>query len=122
VVIPCFNDGPLVQEAMSCLDRREPTETVVVDDASTDVATLAALAQLRNERIKVARHDVNHRPSTPRMTGLRETRAPVVFLLDSDDLVAPRSLTPLADLLSSRPEIAIAWSDYEEFGTRSRVL
>jgi glycosyltransferase involved in cell wall biosynthesis len=122
VVIPCFNDGPLAREAVACLDAQEPTETVVVDDASTDEATLAVLAQLRDEGVKVVRHDVNQGLSAARMTGLRETVAPFVFLLDSDDLLAPQSLTPLADLLSSRPEIAVAWSDYQEFGTRSRVV
>ena len=122
VVIPCFNDGPLAREAVSCLDAQEPAETVVIDDASTDEATLAVLAQMREEGIKVVRHDVNRGLSAARMTGLRETQAPFVFPLDSDDLLAPGSLTPLADLLSSRPEIAVAWSDYEEFGTRSRVV
>jgi glycosyltransferase involved in cell wall biosynthesis len=122
VVIPCFNDGLLTREAVACLDEQEPTEAVVVDDASTDEATLTMLAQLRDEGVTVVRHDVNQGLSAARMTGIHETVAPFVFPLDSDDLLVPGSLTPLADLLSSRPEIAAAWSDYEEFGTRSRVV
>jgi glycosyltransferase involved in cell wall biosynthesis len=122
VVIPCFNDGPLAREAVACLGAQEPTEVVVVDDASTDEATLTALAQLRDGGVKIVRHDVNQGLAAARMTGLRATVAPFVFPLDSDDLLAPGSLTPLADLLSSRPEIAVAWSDYEEFGTRARVV
>jgi hypothetical protein len=56
------------------------------------------------------------------MTGLRATVAPFVFPLDSDDLIAPGALTPMADLLEAEPDVAVAFADYEEFGTRSRVV
>ena len=43
VIIPCFNDGPLVREAVESVVEDEPIEIVVVDDASTDRTTVALL-------------------------------------------------------------------------------
>ena len=47
VVIPCFNAGQLLPEALASLQEPEPLEIVVVDDASTDPATLAAARRSR---------------------------------------------------------------------------
>jgi glycosyltransferase involved in cell wall biosynthesis len=122
VIVPCFNDGAITHQAVDSLAAQEPTELVVVDDASTDPATAEALQALRNRGITVIRHEVNQGLSAARMTGLRATVARFVFPLDSDDLVAPGSLTPLADLLERRPDAAVAFADYEEFGTRERIV
>ena len=46
VVIPCFNDGPTVTEAVQSAREQENCELVVVDDGSTDASTLAVLAEL----------------------------------------------------------------------------
>jgi glycosyltransferase involved in cell wall biosynthesis len=122
VVIPCFNDGPLATEAIASLADQEPVELVVVDDASTDPGTLSVFADLVEAGVRVIRHDTNRGLSAARMTGLRATAAPFVFPLDADDLLTPGSLTPMAELLASRPEIGVAFADYEEWGTRSRVV
>lgn len=122
VIVPCFNDGTIAHEAVASLAAQEPVELVVVDDASTDAATAEALAALDRQGVRVIRHQENQGLSVARMTGLQATRAPFVFPLDSDDLVAAGALTPLADLLQSRPEVAAAFADYEEFGTRARIV
>lgn len=122
VIVPCFNDGPIAHQAVSSLAAQEPTELVVVDDASTDPATAEALEDLRRRGTAVIRHEVNQGLSATRMTGLKATVARFVFPLDSDDLVAPGALTALADLLERRPEVAVAFADYEEFGTRRRIV
>jgi glycosyltransferase involved in cell wall biosynthesis len=122
VIVPCFNDGPLAREAVASLQSQEPVELVVVDDTSTDPATAQALDALRERGVLVIRHEVNQGLSAARMTGLRATGSPYVFPLDSDDLLAPGALTPLADVLERQPEVAVAFADYEEFGTRSRIV
>lgn len=122
VIVPCFNDGVIAHEAVASLDAQEPAELVVVDDASTDPATAQALDELRRRGVNVIRHEVNQGLSAARMTGLAATGAPFVFPLDSDDLLAPGALTPLADLLERRPDVAVAFADYEEFGTRQRIV
>ena len=46
VVIPCFNDGATLLATVRSLEGEEPHQVVVVDDGSTDAATLALLAEL----------------------------------------------------------------------------
>jgi glycosyltransferase involved in cell wall biosynthesis len=121
VIVPCFNDGPLAQQALASLAAQEAAEVVVIDDASSEPATLQALEALRREGIHVIRHEVNLGLSGARMTGLRATAARFVFPLDSDDLLVPGALRALADVLEHDPRVAVAFGDYEEFGERSRT-
>jgi glycosyltransferase involved in cell wall biosynthesis len=121
VIVPCYNDGALVLEAVGSVRESEPVEIVVVDDASTDRATLRALERLRHEGIRVERHERNRGLPAARMTGVVATRAPYVFPLDADDLAVPGALTGMADLLDAMPTVAACFGDYAEFGTRTRV-
>ena len=121
VVLPCFNDGPLLLEALASLPRDEPLEVVVVDDASTDPATLEVLDGLRAAGTRVVRHPVNRHLSAARMTGLAETSAPYVYPLDADDQAVPGALGAMADRLDAVPEAAVVAGDYEEFGSQDLV-
>src|SRR6059058_1411657 len=85
VIVPCFNDGELVAEAVSSVIEREPVELVVVDDASSDAGTADVLDRLRREGVPVVRHARNLGLPAARMTGLRASSAPFVFPLDADD-------------------------------------
>ncbi|MFN8123129.1 MAG: glycosyltransferase family A protein [Thermoleophilia bacterium] len=116
VVIPCWNDGAFLAEAIASVHAQdEPAELVVVDDGSTDTATLEELDRLRGEGIRVVRRE-NGGVGAARMTGVAETSAPYVFPLDSDDRIAPGALRPLADALDARPGAAAAWGDTRAFG------
>jgi glycosyltransferase involved in cell wall biosynthesis len=117
VLVPCFNSGELIRETLASLREREPLELVVVDDASTDPATLALLDELRNDGVTVIRHEHNQGLAAARMTGLRNTHAPYVFPLDSDDLAVAGALAALADRLDAEPKAAACVADYQEFGT-----
>jgi glycosyltransferase involved in cell wall biosynthesis len=121
VIIPCHNDGQLARGSVASTVGPEACEVVVVDDASTDPSSLEALDALRQQGVRVIRHDHNQGLSATRMTGVRETSAPFVFPLDSDDLLVPNALRAMADRLSGDPQLAIAFGDYEEFGERSRI-
>ncbi len=121
VIVPCFNDGALVPEALASIAEPEPIEIVVVDDASSDPRTIVALAKLAGAGVRVIRHDHNQGLPPSRMTGLRGTRARYVFPLDADDLAVPGALSAMADLLDARPGVAVCFGDYAEFGTRERI-
>jgi glycosyltransferase involved in cell wall biosynthesis len=115
VVIPCYNDGRTIRDAVGSLETQEPTEVIVVDDGSDDPETADILAQLAAEGIKVLRQE-NAGPASARMRGVNATSAPFVFPLDADDLLLPGNLTVLADALEHDESVVAAWGDIETFG------
>jgi glycosyltransferase involved in cell wall biosynthesis len=121
VVIPCFNDGPMLEEAVESARHQEPpVEIIVVDDGSTDEATLAACERLKAEGVRVI-HQVNAGPAPARMAGVRATGADYVFPLDADDLLAAGGLDRLRSVLDADPETAAAWGSVQSFGAFEHV-
>ena len=121
VIIPCFNDGPLLAETIASIDEREPLELVVVDDGSTDSKTVDTVDRLEADCVRVVRHEVNRGLVYARATGLELTTAPFVFPLDSDDLAVPGVFGRMADRLDGVPEAVVCYGDYEEFGTHELI-
>ena len=119
VVVPCFNGGALVSEAVASIAEPEPVELVVVDDASTDPVTLAALAALEQAGTRVLRLEANAGLAGARNAGVAATAAPYVFPLDADDLLLPGVLTKAADRLDAAPAAVACVGDYQEFGGSS---
>jgi len=121
IIVPCFNAGRLVLETVASIDEPEPVELVVVDDASTDPVTLAALDELEAGGVRVLRQEVNGGVAVARMAGLAVTSGPFVFPLDADDLALPGRLARAADRLEATPEAGACVGDYEEFGNAAIV-
>lgn len=115
VIIPCYDDGPLVEQAIASVREQEPVEMVVVDDGSSDPDTRVVLDGLAARGVRVVRRE-NGGLAAARGTGLTATSAPFVYPLDADDLLEPGALAAMVDALEGRPEAAFAWGDYELFG------
>ncbi len=120
VVVACFNDGATLGEALATLDDQEPCELVVVNDGSTDPATLATLGRLRDRGVHVVDQANTGLPGA-RMAGVAATSARFVYPLDADDGVAPGVLGVLADALDADPRLGAAWGDQQLFGDLSLV-
>lgn len=107
VVIPCFNSGSFIREAVdSALAQSHPAlEVVVVDDGSTDRGTLEALEKLP-ERVRLIVQK-NAGPAAARNTAIASTDAPFVLPLDADDRLGTRAAELGAQHLSSDPEVGI---------------
>ncbi len=115
VIIPCFNDGQLVEEAVASISEDEPVEVVVVDDGSTDPETARRLDALEEGGVIVV-HRENGGLGAARNTGLAATSAPLVYPLDADDLLEPGALRAMAEVLEGHPEAGFTWGDYVVFG------
>jgi glycosyltransferase involved in cell wall biosynthesis len=122
VLIPCFDDGALLDAAVSSIEEDEPVEIVVIDDGSTDPDTLDKLAELERDGVRIVRHEPNRGLGEARMTGVRATSAPYLFPLDADDLAVPGTLAAMADLLDADPRAAACFGDYAEFGDHESVI
>jgi len=116
VVIPCFNEGEVLESAVASAETQDVApEVVVVDDGTTDQAALALLRRLERRGIHVI-HQENQGPAPARMAGVLATETDYVFALDADDLVAPGGLRRLSDVLDRHPEAAAAWGAVQTFG------
>ena len=115
VVIPCYNDGAFITEAVASVGEQEPCELVIVDDGSTDSESLRVLADLERSGVRVVRQE-NRGFCAARMTGVAATSARYVHPLDADDRFPPGVLTALADALDADLEAQAAWGDIRTFG------
>jgi glycosyltransferase involved in cell wall biosynthesis len=106
VVIPTYNSGPLVVEAVeSVLAQSRPAdEIIVVDDGSTD-DTDSRLAPYLG-RIHYLRQK-NARVAAARNTGLAHASGDVIAFLDADDAWHPEKLQRQLWALERCPEIGL---------------
>jgi glycosyltransferase involved in cell wall biosynthesis len=118
VVVPCYDDGATLPETLASVEEQEPCELVVVNDGSTDPATLRVLEEAAARGVRVV-HQENRGLSGARSAGVAATSARYVFPLDADDQLAAGALTALADALDASPDAAAAWGDVVVFGDTS---
>jgi glycosyltransferase involved in cell wall biosynthesis len=116
VVIPCFNYGRFVAEAIDSLRRQEGGQPsiIVVDDGSTEPETRAILAGLPDDVQLLSQPNAGL--SAARNTGLRAATTPLLVALDADDLLPPSALRALKRGLASDPAAGFAYGVTRFFG------
>ena len=90
IVIPCYNDGKYLREAVSsALSQTYPhIEVIVVDDYSTDPHTQNILSQLVQEGIKVIKTQSGKKGlPAARNTGIAQASGVYILPLDADDKI-----------------------------------
>lgn len=97
IVIPSHNPGPLLGEAIQSIRRQTGqfriSEIVVVDDSSTDPATLAEYRKLEGfPDLKIISNDRKKGPAGARNAGVAATTSPWICFLDADDVLTPGSI------------------------------
>jgi glycosyltransferase involved in cell wall biosynthesis len=112
VLIPCYDDGATVTEAVESIVEDEAVEIVLIDDGSTDPHTVAVLDDLAaGGRVRLIRQAKNRGVAFALRAGTAAATAPYVFILNSDDLAEPRALAALADALDadSGADFSFGW-------------
>jgi glycosyltransferase involved in cell wall biosynthesis len=117
-VIPCFNHGAFLREAVASVLAQEggAPAVIVVDDGSTDAETAEALRTLPHE-VEVVRQE-NAGVAAARNTGIERSSTPLFVLLDADDRLAPDALRNLHPLLDD-PKVGFAYGIQRLFGLLS---
>ena len=123
VVIPCHNDGAFLLEALESLgpERAKGDGVIIVNDGSSDPATLDVLAGMRMRGFRVIDQE-NQGLSAARNAGWRASTAPYVLFLDADNRVDPLLLEKAAVALDADPSLAVVYSDKLEFGDRTGIV
>jgi glycosyltransferase involved in cell wall biosynthesis len=108
VVIPAYNYGRYLREAIDSVLAQEfrNFELIVVDDGSTD-NTAEIVASYTDPRVRYI-HQTNAGLSAARNTGIRQARAPLIGLLDADDLWKPEMLAQVTQRFqTAEPEVGL---------------
>jgi glycosyltransferase involved in cell wall biosynthesis len=117
VVIPCFNLGRYLPDALQSVVRQSvpDIEVIVVDDGSDDEFTRVALAEWERSGLTVIRQ-ANSGLAAARNAGVARARSEYVCCLDADDRLAPDFMRRSIALLQQDSQVgfvnvAMQWFD-----------
>lgn len=127
-VVTSFNQGALILEAVQslCAQTVLPGKIIVVDDGSTDEASIRILKELECSWESPVPVEVLYKEnggvSSARNAGIRSTMAPFVLVLDGDDRLEPAYIARVSALLRGNPSMVAASSWMRTFGVLDAVV
>jgi glycosyltransferase involved in cell wall biosynthesis len=129
VIIPCYNLGRYLSEAVASVDAQTFTnyEIIIVDDGSTDAKTKQVLDEFKQKPLTIIINPHATSASSARNTGIKQARGQYICCLDADDKLAPTYLAKTVTVLQRdrQKKIGIVAPDYKFFGNqcdRQRVI
>ncbi|HYN20058.1 MAG TPA: glycosyltransferase [Thermoanaerobaculia bacterium] len=121
VLVPCYNHGEFLLEAVASAERacqEEPLELVIIDDGSDEAWTLAVLKILRHLGYQILRQE-NRGLAAARNAGTAIASGDFLLPLDADDRLRPEFPSAARRVLEAEPDVGVVYCDYWEFGLRS---
>lgn len=89
IVIPCYNDAAYIEQAvLSALNQTYPNIEVIVVDDGSNTETKAVLNKLEPKITQLITQD-NKGQSAARNEGIKVAKGDFIFVMDSDDFIAP---------------------------------
>jgi hypothetical protein len=117
VVIPCYEQGTLLVEAIASVERSAPPncELIIVNDGSRQARTLEILDGLK--RFGYFIHDQeNLGLAGARNAGIGLARGRYILPLDDDNRIRDHYLEDAIRVLDARPEVGVVYGERFEFG------
>jgi glycosyltransferase involved in cell wall biosynthesis len=121
VIIPAYNAALYIRQAIESVlaQTYRDYEIIVVDDGSTD--DTPRIAQQFGSAIRYIRQD-NMGLSAARNTGIKNSQAAVIALLDADDLWEPEFLEVMLSFLNKHPQAAGAYCGFQYINSRGEIV
>lgn len=123
VVIPCFNLGEYLGEAVDSVlgQTLRETEIIVVDPGSTEEATRAILAGFRRPRTTIVSSE-RKRAGAARNLGIGLARGRYICCLDADDILERECLEKASSALEADKGLGIATFWFSIFGDTTGLV
>lgn len=110
IVLPVYQGERFLEAAVASVRAQTWTdwELVVVDDGSTDASAslIERLVQI-DQRIRLIRHESNRGLAAALNTGIRSSQAPLLAILEQDDLWRADKLRAQLDIFETNPAIDV---------------
>lgn len=123
VIIPLYNKENFVLNTLKSVMNQTFTdyEIIIIEDCSTD-KSLEIVSKIKNDTIRIIRHEKNKGLSASRNTGIKNANANYLAFLDADDLWKENYLQELFQLTNDFPEAHLFATNYEEFYSDAKIL
>ena len=121
VVVPAYNAELYLKQALESIFSQtyHNFEIILVDDGSKDDTPI--IAQQYGDAIRYIRQS-NRGLSAARNTAIKNARAEVIALLDSDDLWEPQFLERMIYLLNIHPEAAGVYCGFQYINSKGEIV
>lgn len=120
VVIPCFNHGSFIRDAIGSLELgryNDVFEVIIVNDGSTEQATIDVLNALSSEGYKVV-NQKNGGLGRARNVGVSHATTGCILPLDCDNKINPSVFIEAVELMDKNPGIDAVYTDVRFFGDK----
>lgn len=116
VVMPCYNDGPYIEEAVDSLRKQTWTnlELVIIDDGS-DEETVQMIEQTPFPRKKIL-HTSHIGPAAARNKGISEAEGGFILPLDADDTIDETYIQKAMAVMMANSNAGIVYCRADLFG------
>jgi GT2 family glycosyltransferase len=110
VIIPAFNSGDYLDQALASVAGQtfRPSGVVVADDCSSDDTSDRARRWAGCLPLNVVRLDRNRGPGVARNCAIRASNAPLLAMLDADDLFLPDHIETMVRTHTASPGLVSA--------------
>lgn len=116
VIIPFYNLARTLPDTLESLKHQtfRDFDTLIIDDGSTDPASVAYLQELRQQGLRVLRKS-NGGLGSARNLGFQESRSEFVVPLDADDMAHPKFVETLYQAIRHDDGLAAVSCMFESF-------
>jgi len=121
IIVPCFNDGPMLREALASVLKfrnQNLAEVIVVDDGSSETETIRILKEVAEAGDCVVSQP-NCGLAAARNAGIRLAKGEFILPLDSDNRVRDAYLSEAVSVLKENPNLDVIYADAEYFGEKN---
>lgn len=124
IVIPYYNRADTIDDTLNSLTAQtfKNFEVILVDDGSTDKASVKKLKQLQQSSLslQIVRQK-NQGVAAARNNGIGKARGKYVICLDSDDMLDPTYIEKAVLVLETSPDVSLVTSHQDMFGVIQEV-
>lgn len=123
IVIPCFNQGIFLKDALDSLKDCNPIsfEVIIVNDGSTDEFTNQYLRSLFEQGYKVIFQE-NVGLGQARNNGIKQAQGEYILPLDADNRIYPGYITKGVQVLDENKAVAVVYANSNYIGQKRGTL
>ncbi len=124
IIMPCYNHGSYLVEALVSVERSAPRSTpdceiLIVDDGSIEPETVRILDCLDRLGYRILRQP-NQGLAAARNHAIRQARGAIILPLDADNRIRPGFIEAALAVFRNQPDVGVVYSARQDFGAENR--